>query len=266
MNKERFFTQLFRSVSSARFYQEIATRKLSEAMKYFTILILLVTLVLSVRFTFDVLKGLASFEEWSKAHLPEIVIEKGITSVNVPQPWKVSEEGFVAIIDTTGGIHDLDESYAQGVLLTRDKLILKRGPYETRRYDLSKVDSFRLNSESISHFCKIGRWALPPLLALFLFIYFWLGKFSQVVFFSIISLLTNWSSKRNLSYRTLLTIGVYALTPPLLLLSLVTLLGIQIRFFDMTYLAGYAALLVTVVLHAHPKKEEVADEMAGGSS
>lgn len=265
MNRERFFTQLLRSMSSARFYQEIPGRKFSDGVKYFSLLILFVTVVLSVRFTFDVVKGLASFETWSKTHLPDITIGKGVVSVNVPQPWKIEEEGFLAVIDTTGTIRDLDESHAQGVLLTRNQLILKRGPYETRRYDLSRVDSFRFNADSVRRFRKIGRWVIPPLLAVILFIYFWVGKFSQIVFFSLISLLTNWFSKKNLSYGVLLTIGMYAITPPLLLLSLVTLLGVQVRFFDMMYLAAYAALLVTVVLQVHPRKEDVVDEMIGGS-
>ena len=264
MPNERFFTQLIRSVTSARFYQEIPGRRFSEALKYFSILILLVTVILSVRFTFDILKGLASFEEWSKASLPEIVIEKGIASVNAPQPWRTEKEGFVVIMDTTGAVRDLDDSYAQGLLFTRDKLILKRGAYETRRYDLSKIDSFRLNSGSIRRFRQVGQWLFPPLLAVILFLYFWLGKFSQIIFFSLISLLANWFSKRNFSYTTLLTLGIYAITPPLLLVTLVTLLGIEIRFFEMIYLAIYAALLVTAVLHAHPDKEDAADEMLGG--
>lgn len=262
---KNFFGQLFRSVSSPQFYQELATRRFSEGMKYFSLLILFVTLVLSTRFSVEALKGLSEFETWSKTHLPEIVIEKGVVSVNAPQPWRKEEGHLAVIIDTTGQTRDIDDAYAQGVLLTRDKLILKRGPYETRRYDLSKIESFRLNARTVERLRRIGQWILPPLLTLFLFVYFWLGRFSQIVVFSAISLLTNWFAKKNLSYGALLTIGMYAITPPLLLFSGIALLGIQMRLFDMIYLSSYAALLVTAVLQSHPRKEEMADETMGGS-
>lgn len=246
---------MWRSISSVRFYQELATRRFSEGVKYFALLILFVAAALSVRFTVEALKGLSEFETWSKAHLPEITIEKGVVSVNPSQPWKKEKEDFVVVIDTTGQTQTIGEPYARGVLLTRDKLILK-SPYETRQYDLSKVDSFRLDAQTVKRIRKIGQWALPPLSAIFLFIDLARKIFPLVVFFSAISLLTNWFSKRNLSYGTLLTIGMYATTPPLLLFACVALLGIQIRFFDMVYLSSYAALLVAAIVHSPPRQED----------
>jgi len=257
--KERFVTQFLQSITSPRFYQEIGSRRVSDGVRYFSFLILLVTALLSVRFTSDIFKGLASFETWSKEHLPEIVIEKGKVFVDVPQPWQREEGGFVIVIDTTGKTHELDEKYPQGVLLSQNRILLKRSPYESRHYDLSKIDSFRLNPTTIQSWRKVSQWVIPPLLSLFLFVYFWVGKFSQIVFFSGVSLLTNWVSKRGLPYGTLLTIGMYAITPPLLLFCVVALLGAQVRFFDMIYLSSYAALLVTAVLQCHPRTDEMVE-------
>lgn len=257
MNQGHFATEMVRSFTSVRFYQELVHRRLLDGVKYFSTLILLVAFLLSVRFTFEIFKGLAHFEEWAGVHLPEIVIEGGKVAVDAPQPWQRQEGNFVMIMDTTGKTTEIDETSTQGFLLTQDRLILKRNPYETRRYDLSRVDSFRLNAAAVRKWGRIGRWLLPPLLSVFLFVYFWIGKFSQVLFFSFISVLTNWITHRDLSYGTLLTIGMYAMTPPLLLLCVVALLGIQVRFFDMIYLSSYAALLVAAILQCQPKDDTI---------
>lgn len=256
----RFAQQFFQSLSSVRFYREMNRRSLSDAIKYFSLLILLVTGILSVRFTSECLKALSSFETWSRAHLPEIMIQKGQVSVNVQQPWQKEEKDFILMIDTTGKTTDIDEKYPQGILLTKDKLLLKRGPFESRRYDLSAIDQFRLDSETVRKLRRIGQWLLPPLLALILFVYFWVGKFSQIIFFSGLSLLTNWMAHKDLPYGTLLTIGFYAITPPLLLFCVTALFKFPAPFFDMVYLASYAALLVTAVLQVPARNDGVRTE------
>ena len=251
----RFGMEVWSSVTSVKFYQEVIRRSLREGLVYFSFLILVVTLILTVRFSFDIAKGLAEFEMWSRENLPDIVIEKGEVFVDVPQPWQEEAGDFVVIIDTTGEIEKIDDYYPHGLLLMKDRLLLKRGPYETRRYDLSKVESFRFDPETARRWRQVGQWFLPPLLAFFLFFYFWVGKFVQVFLFSLISLLANWAMKKGLSYKTLFTIGLYAMTPPLLLLCGTVSFGLQIRFFDLIYLSIYAALLVTVILQVQPKIE-----------
>jgi|GEM_PF-1806436 len=260
MSQERFALQLLKSSTSGTFYQKMTERRFSEALRYFSLLILFVTLVLSVRFTFDIVKGLSQFEAWSQENLPEITILKGKVSVNVSQPWQKEEEGIVMIIDTTGKTAEIGETYSRGVLLTQNRLFVKKNPYEIQGYDLSKVESFHLNAETIRRWRKVGQWCLPPLFSLILFVYFWTGKFLQVLVFSGVSVLTNWIAKRGLSYRTLLTVGIYAMTLPFLLASGAVLWGLQVRLLDLVCFSMYAALLVTVILHCYPKMEEMPGE------
>ena len=260
MTRERFSLQVFKSMTSGKFYQQMSERRFSEALKYFSLLILFVTTLLSVRFAFEILKGLSAFETWSREHLPEIMIEKGKVSTNVPEPWRKEEKDFVAIIDTTGKTAQIEEAYPQGILLTQNRLIIKQGPYETRNYDLSQVQSFRFDAEKVKRWRKVGQWLLPPLFSLFLFVYFWIGKLLQVIFFSGVSLLTNWIGRRGLSYSLLLTLGIYAITLPLLLAAALLLGGIQTHFFDMIYFSVYAAFLVSVVLQFHPQTDEMSEE------
>ncbi|MFH1857413.1 MAG: DUF1189 family protein [Candidatus Omnitrophota bacterium] len=251
----RFAVQLWKSVTSVKFYQELAGRPFSEGIKYFSFLIFLVALLFTLRLTLDLSRNLKAFERWSKDHLPEIVVEKGKVTVDVPQPWRFEGEHFVVVIDTRGGSREIGESYAQGVLITKDKLILKRGPLMERRFDLSEIESLRVTPETIHNWRTLILWISPPLLVCILFFYFWVGKFIQVILFSTLSLLANGIGRKGLSYETLFIIGLYALSAPLLLLSFFILLGFGIHSFDMVYLAIYGALLVTTVLQYPPRKK-----------
>ncbi len=257
MRGKRFLSELWRALSSVSFYQELPKRSLPEALKYFSFLILLAAFLLSVRFSIDSFRMLSLFELWSRERLPEIVIEKGKVSADVPQPWVEEGDHFVMVIDTTGKVRRIDHAVSQGILLTEDRLYLKRGPFETREYDLSRIEHFLLNAETVGRLRRIGHWTLPPLLLVFLFVYFWIGKLTQVLFFSLVSLLANWAARRRLSYQALLAIGFYALTPPLAFFCLVSLLGMHLPFFSIIYLSAYAALLVAVVLQVNPPRPEV---------
>jgi len=255
MNRNVFFNTLYQSVTSVRFYQDVAKQPIQEGLKYFSFLILLVTLVLSVRLSLDVFQMLSHFELWARERLPDISIENGKVYADVEQPWQEEEGDFVVIIDTTGKTRAIDQIYPQGILLMQDRLLFKRNFYETRLFDLSQVERFEFTPETVRSWRRIGQWVLPPLLVVFLFVSFWIGKFSQIILFSGVSFLTCWAARRQLPYVSLVTIGLYAITPPLLLMALVGFLGVQVRFFDMIYLSIYAALLVTIVLQSPPKPD-----------
>lgn len=256
----KFLSELWKSITSVQFYQEIAQRPLTEGLRYFSFLILLVTLLLSVRFTGEVLRVMEDFERWTRERLPNIVIEKGKVFADIPQPWQASGEDFVVVIDTTGKTREIGHEYPRGVLIMESKILLKRDPTQSRIYDVSRINAFRFTPETVARWRRVGRWILPPLLAFFLFVYFWTGKLLQVFFFSGISLLINWAMRKGLSYAALLTVGLYAVTPPLLLFLAVALLGMRARFFDMICLSAYAALLVSAILQFPPQGDEAPTE------
>ena len=257
---EPFWRQIILSFFSGSFYQEVIHQPLKRSLRYLVVLILIVSLVLSVRYAIAVSRGLKELEAWAWKNLPEIWIEKGETRSPVPQPWRYDMDRFVFIVDTTGKIQDVPSEFPQGLLLTRHELILKRQPFDIQRQDLSAIQFFHLDAALISKLRQKGIWFFWPLLLGGFFGYFLIAKYCQIVLFSGISLVTSIVSGRALSYRALLNIGVYAMTLPFLSGAVFLFFGPPSPLFALFFTAMYGALLVTAVLHCVSPRETAPEQ------
>lgn len=256
-----FWRQIVLSFSSGGFYQTVARQPLAKSLRYFTLLILIASVLLSARYALVLSQVLGEAEGWARQHLPEIRITKGKVQSPVSQPWRHAvDQLFVVILDTTGQTQEIPSEFAQGILLTQDRMILKRQPSDIRSYDLSKIEAFRLNAEVLGEFRRKGKWFFWPLLWGGFFGYFLVGKFAQVLLFSGISLVTSRVSGRALPYGALLNIGLYAVTLPFLLGAALALFGPPPPLFSLFFVAVYGALLVTAVLHCVPPQEAAPEE------
>ena len=250
-----FLRQIVLSFSSGEFYRSIAPQAFSRSIRYLMILIVAASLLLSVRYAFLVSQALEKLEGWAWRHLPEIRIEKGI--VQTPsQPWRYeAARQFIAILDITGQTKEIPAEFAQGLLLTRDQLILRRRPLDSQRVDLAGIEDFRLNAQVVQRLRQKGILFFWPLLFAGFTGYFLIERCFQVVLFSLFSLVTCWATGRALSYRSLLNIGIYAMTLPFLLAAGILFFGPPPPLFGIFFVAIYGALLVAAILHGAPPRE-----------
>ena len=159
-----FLRQMVLSFSSGDFYRSIAPQAFSKSVRYLVLLIVATSLVLSARYAFLVSHALEELEAWAVGHLPEIQIEKGIVQTPT-QPWRYeANRQFVAILDVTGQTKDIPSEFSQGLLLTRNQLILRRQPLDSQPYDLAGIENFRLNAQVIQKLRQKGIWFFWPLL------------------------------------------------------------------------------------------------------
>ena len=240
----KFFINLWRSVTSFRFYKEVASQKVSKSIGYFFLFIFLITLVLSMKRSTALIQGMDEVSKELRDRLPEIRIEDGTVSTDAQEPFIIEEKDFIFIIDTTEKITTVDPSYKQGILLTRNKLIHRQSEIETREYDLSKIKSFTVNREAMERWRKASsRFAFPFLVAI-LFPYYIVVKLIHILLFSLVALIVNAVTKANLKYENLFNISLFALTPPVLLATIFTLVGFRIPFFGLLYVAIYIFFLI----------------------
>jgi len=251
-----FFKEIGKTITDFKFYNRVKGFRLSKAMRYIFSLILLITLVLTIRYSYDFKKGLNVALDWAKKNLPPIEIQNGIVNVNVQQPYKVTEEGLALIIDTTGQINSLDE-YGKGILLTKDKIIYKESEIKTETYKLSNIQSLRIDENFMNALRKNALWILSPLMFVFTYVGFCFARFIQILLFSIFSLATSSIVNAKLSYKQLFNIGIYAITPSVILGALLALLGIQLPLFWILYSGLYIIYLIISIINC---KEEVAKE------
>ena len=211
-------------------------------------LIFLITLILSVRYSFDISKGLGIAADWTKENLPIIEIQNGVVSVDAKQPYKIVEEDFALILDTTGEITSLDE-YKSGILLTKNKVLYKENEVKTESYDLSNIESVRIDENFMKVLRKNLVWIIFPFMLLGIFIYFCIARFLQIFIFSLISLATSSIVNIKLSYKQLFNIGIYAITPGIILGALLAVFLIQLPFFWIIYAGLYIIYLVMAILN-----------------
>ncbi len=283
--RKSFWKNLIRSFNP-KFFKEIAPQSLKESFKYLAFLLLLLALVLSFKSTINftqgiqrLSKGLPDFFEELK-DFPEITIQNGELILPKEFYTKEWERGGI-IIDPEGEIGKYLEILPTkfSVILLKDKIIIpqmtiqsktEKRVGETSVYDLSQIKYFNLRIREGEKLLKLAfdnqkfdltakkanKWANTlsliffPIATIFIFIFLLIGKLIQVFGFSLISLIINKVKKVGLNYQNLLNIGIFSLTLPLILGTVVKLSGISIPYFGLFNSGLYIAFLVIGILNA----------------
>jgi len=226
-------------------YGKIVKQKFGRSFLYLSILILVISVLLSVKFTSTLAQLSGEFVDKAGEEISEIRITNGVVSVPVDQPYIYKVENYAFIIDTTGEVVSLDD-YEAGLLLTKNALLSKNNA-RTQSYDLSQVASLYITPELLKEWMKKSGKVVFPIIMVLLVISFLIAKFIQIFLFSLISMLANNLKKKNLSYSQLLNIGLYALTLPTVLAVIVILFNFGFPLFSLIYSLLYILILVTAI-------------------
>jgi len=147
--------------------------------------------------------------------VPEITITDGQVSIKETQPYYIKDPDSnepLAIIDTTGQIESLEDTDAF-CLLTGNKVITKKSEFENRTYDLSNVKAFVVDSERITGWLQIGRKFLVVVIYPFVLLGYYMYRIVQALIYAAIGLLFASFCKTTLSYAALIRLAVVAVTP-----------------------------------------------------
>ena len=147
--------------------------------------------------------------------LPQITITDGQVSIKEPQPYYITDldsNNPLAIIDTTGQIESLEDTDAF-CLLTANKIITQQSDFEIRTYDLSEIEAFALDSERVTAWLHIARKFLAPAIYPFAVFGSYAYRIVQVLIYAAIGLLFASLCKTTLSYAALIRLAVVAVTP-----------------------------------------------------
>jgi hypothetical protein len=165
--------------------------------------------------------------------IPEITIADGNVSINEPEPYFIYDpktNGVIAIIDTSGQYDSLDNTEAY-LLLTKNKLIGRKSETETRVYDLSGIDNFFLDQAKVNQYVDIFRRYFPFVFYVFAVISSFLFRIVLVLIYGAIGFLFCKIADVRLTYKTLIRLAVIAITPAVLLDTVLEISGINIPLF-----------------------------------
>ena len=151
--------------------------------------------------------------------IPRISIVDGKASIKEAQPYYIRDPGTgkaIIIIDTTGTITSLANSDARG-LVTKTEAIFKKSEIETRTFTFKEIKDFTLDQDRIKSWLAMARTfvapAMYPVLALGSFV----GRIIQLLLYAAIGMLFTSGCKSKRTYAELLRLSVIALTPCILI-------------------------------------------------
>lgn len=247
-----FFEEIWRSISSFKFYKDVKSFSVGKSIKYVLLFILLISLVLTIRYSYGFAKGLNVAAEWMKKNLPVIEIQNGIASVDVEQPYKVLQDDMAVIIDTTGKTSSLD-GYKRGVLLMKDKVLYKENGVKTEIYNLADVKNLKIDQNFMNMVKNNAAWIIFPFMFAGIYIYLAVARFLQIFLFSLVTIFTAAIAKTQLTYAQIFNIGAYAVTASMILGGIAALFMRAIPGIGWVYCAIYITYLVMGLLNCKPR-------------
>ena len=159
--------------------------------------------------------------------VPEITIYDGQVSIKEEQPYYITapDSGEVLIIiDTTGKIESLEETEAF-CLLTKNKVMTKKNEIQNDSYDLSAIKSFSINSEQITGWLRFGGKFAAAVIYPFALIGSYVYRIVQALMYAAVGMLMAAICKTKLSYATLIRLAVAAVTPAIIVHTILALTG-----------------------------------------
>jgi hypothetical protein len=242
------FEEMWKAVSDFKFYKTVKDFSPGKSAKYILSVLLLISLALTMRYSYGLSKGLGLAAEWMKKNLPVIDIQNGTASVAAEQPYKISQDDFVVIIDTTGKTDSL-EGYKKGILLMKDKVVYKDSEAKTEIYSLADVKALRIDQNFMDLVRKNAVWILFPFLLAGIYLYLTAARFLQILVFSIITIFVSAVSGIKLAYGQIFSIGSYAVTASMILGGAAALFLTPIAGLGLAYCGIYIAYLTAGVLN-----------------
>ena len=150
--------------------------------------------------------------------IPTIRIRHGVVEVDRPTPLFITDSKgtALAIIDTSGSITSLEGSDAL-LLLTRDHMYVRKSGAETRVFDLSRVEDFRMDRVRAAGWLRVLVTWLAVLLAPFVLVGLYAFRLIQQLIGSLIGLLVARVSNVKLDFQARMRLASVALTPALII-------------------------------------------------
>ncbi len=225
-----FFSAIIDSIKNPHSFKGLRRVKLLSAIGFLALFLFLYQGIVSLHFSMMTAVSLDKLAEFYRENLPEIRINKGKVEADVPMPYVKhnQEEDIVFIIDTTGQIKDLRD-YPQGILLRESEMVLKQSRYDTRTHDLSKVEKFTINPETITRWKGAAFSIVFPVALLLGFFWQTLAMCLIVPLMGFVSLQFGKNKGCSFPFSQHGVIAIYSLTLPFLVNLLLKVTGLSAR-------------------------------------
>ncbi len=229
MKQPTVFHPLVFSFYSRDLYREVARDWRGRSWLYLLVLLAICCIPSVIK----IHVGLSSFVEEDApkyvGQMPTVTITDGKVSIDADEPYYIKDPDtgkVLAIIDTTGQVTSLDGTDAIA-LLTQDRLFVKRDGNKTEIHDLSGVEALTIDQDWLNLWLgRIAAWGATialPFLLLGSYVY----RILQALLYAAIGLLLNHVAGARLRYPAILAVAMVAVTPAVVLKTLIGTVGVH---------------------------------------
>jgi hypothetical protein len=263
MRRYRLFQAPIKAFFSRSFYREVGLHWQGTAFGYLLLLLTSCWVPLFMHYQSVISEFIENKAPQIISQVPEITITKGEVSVEVDQPYDITDPDtgrVLVVIDTTGGTTSLEDTQALA-LLTKTEVIFRRSDIETRIFSLKNVDNLIVDQHVVATWAEIVRSYAALVAFPFFVILSFLYRIVQALINAAIGLLLARWCKTSLSYQALLRLAVIAITPGIIVSTVLALLDIQIPFAGFFYfIVALAYLFLGIKAVSSEVKQVIGDD------
>lgn len=255
MNKKTILQAPFLSLYSLSFYREVLNAPLRAGLIYLTFLSLIASLTAGLAFNARSLPEMREFVQWLKSSAPPLTLTPDGLQMDAPSPYVMVHPRFgpIVTLDLTKTTPE-EKDFRNGTLLflTAKQGFLYSGR-KIRAFEYVKgAGRFKpvpITGEIYESSGKILRRMLLAGIPIAVFFFFFLWKMTVALIYAGFAGLINRFRRAPVSYRALLNLCLFAMTPFVLIeLSAFLIPGFEIRGGFFTGLT-MTSLYVGLVLH-----------------
>lgn len=232
MRQFSIFHPLVYSFFSRSLYKDVGKNWQGVAAGYLLLLLILVWIPALFFFKFHLDAQTAGASTDFLKQIPDIRIQQGVVSVDKPMPYRITnpKDGkTIVVIDTTGQVTSLEQADAH-MLLTKDKLIVKKSANEARVFNLSNVKDVKIDALRVKQFiARMTQWIIYiffPVLVIVTFIY----RILQALLYGAFGMVAAKVLKVNIIFQQSMRLAVIAMTPAIIISTILFMLGYSFAY------------------------------------
>ncbi|AFV24837.1 hypothetical protein Mpsy_2634 [Methanolobus psychrophilus R15] len=219
--------------SSTNVDSYVTKKNLASALKYLTVLLLLISLLMTIPNIYDL------FSSIDTEKIPDFELKNGKLTVYAEQPFYLDKN---VIIDTTGNItRPVVDEEGYGILISEDAFILKR-PFDERRIELSAIDI--TNKEELETLIYIFLLILLPIIFVIIFL---ANAIEYLFYILILSFVGYVLIRQKNNFKSIFSICIYSFTPFIVL----SYIDLFVHFYIGTIGLIWSLMIYSLVLKKH---------------
>lgn len=248
----------FLAFFSKRLYRDIGRNWKGVNLAYLFLLLAICCVPFALHKRAEIVQSLETNQVDILNQVPEIHILNGEAYVEAEMPYFIKNHAGkpIAIIDTTGSMNYIDDPSVQ-VMLTANKLIIRRGRTLFNKFDLDAVEDLYIDKHVLNGWISGIKGSIAPLSYGIFLMLSYIFAVMAMTFVAIIGLILSNIMHSALSFKDTMRIAVTASTPAIIGLTVSAALGLSIPLY--VFLAITLAYLLMGILSCSSNIEDRED-------